>query len=188
MGKQIIDLIGELVPISSNSTVDSIIFTIICSISFMVAFGIVGLIFNFLGFYDSDIMSDTHWIIRVLIFLGLTWLGVKIAQLIKWIFSFQWWIYVIAGIIFVGIVILAYYIKYRISQKKAQHVVTVEKAKIETIEETNEKKEDKDISEEGKCFCPRCHSKLVKRHGPYGNFYGCESYSKTGCRYTRKFL
>ena len=36
--------------------------------------------------------------------------------------------------------------------------------------------------------CPRCGGKLVKRHGPYGDFYGCENYSKSNCRYTRKFL
>ena len=105
MGKAIIDLIGELVSISGNSTVDSIIFAIIGVISFMVAFGIVGWIFDAIGIYDSDLMSDTHWIIRVLVFVGLTWLGVKVAQLIKWLFSFQWWVYVIAGIIFIGIII-----------------------------------------------------------------------------------
>ena len=37
MGKQIIDLIGELVSISGNSTVDSIIFAIIGVISFTAA-------------------------------------------------------------------------------------------------------------------------------------------------------
>lgn len=81
MGKQIIDLIGELVSISGNSTVDSIIFAIIGVISFLIAFGIVGLIFDAIGIYDSDLMSDTHWLIRVLVFVGLTWVGVKIAQL-----------------------------------------------------------------------------------------------------------
>ena len=91
MGKQIIDFIGELVSISGNSTVDSIIFAIIGVISFMIAFGIVGLIFDAIGIYDSDLMSDTHWFIRVLVFAGLTWVGVKVAQLIKWLFSFQWW-------------------------------------------------------------------------------------------------
>lgn len=108
MGKQIIDLIGELVSISGNSTVDSIIFAIIGVISFWIAFGIVGLIFDAIGIYDSDLMSDTHWLIRVLVFAGLTWVGVKIAQLIKWLFSFQWWVYVIAGVVFVGIIILIY--------------------------------------------------------------------------------
>ena len=72
MGKQIIDLIGELVSISGNSTVDSIIFAVIGAISFMVAFGIVGWIFDATGRYDSDLMSDTHWLVRVLVFAVLT--------------------------------------------------------------------------------------------------------------------
>ena len=61
MGKQIIDLIGELVSISGNSTVDSIIFAVIGAISLLVAFGFVGWIFDATGRYDSDLMSDTHW-------------------------------------------------------------------------------------------------------------------------------
>jgi type III secretory pathway component EscV len=192
MGKAIIDLIGELVSISGNSTVDSIIFAIIGVISFMIAFGIVGLIFDALGFYDSDLMSDTHWLIRVLVFAGLTWLGIKIAQLIKWLFSFQWWVYVIVGVIFVGIIILIYYIKSRISENDTYSTPTIETPKIETTVQAEEKEEPQVVvttnKTDNRYYCPRCHSRLVKRHGPYGDFYGCESYGKTGCRYTRKFL
>ena len=192
MGKAIIDLIGELVSISGNSTVDSIIFAIIGVISFMIAFGIVGQIFDALGFYDSDLMSDTHWLIRVLVFAGLTWLGVKIAQLIKWLFSFQWWVYLIAGIVLVGIIILIYYIKSRISENNSAPASTIELPKVETTVQTEEKEEPPVVvtttKTDNRYYCPRCHSRLVKRHGPYGDFYGCESYGKTGCRYTRKFL
>ena len=192
MGKAIIDLIGELVSISGNSTVDSIIFAIIGVISCMIAFGIVGLIFDALGFYDSDLMSDTHWLIRLLVFVGLTWLGVKIAQLIKWLFSFQWWVYVIAGIVLVGIIILIYYIKSRISENTASPATSIEPPKVETTVQTEEKEEPQVVvttnKTDNRYYCPRCHSRLVKRHGPYGDFYGCESFGKTGCRYTRKFL
>ena len=192
MGKQIIDLIGELVSISGNSTVDSIIFAIIGVISFLIAFGIVGLIFDALGFYDSDLMSDTHWSIRVLVFAGLTWLGVKIAQLIKWLFSFQWWVYVIAGVVLVGIIILIYYIKSRISENTTFPTTPIEDPKVETTVQAEEAEEPQVVvttnKTDNKYYCPRCHSRLVKRHGPYGDFYGCESYGKTGCRYTRKFL
>ena len=38
-----------------------------------------------------------------------------------------------------------------------------------------------------KDHCPRCGGLLVKRHGPYGNFYGCENFPINNCRYTRKF-
>ena len=192
MGKQIIDLIGELVSISGNSTVDSIIFAIIGVISFLVAFGIVGWIFDAFGRYDSDLMSDIHWLIRVLVFAGLTWVGVKIAQLIKWLFSFQWWVYVIAGVVLVGIIILIYYIKSRMSENNSAPVSTIEAPEVETTAQTEEKKEPQVVvttnKTDNRYYCPRCHSRLVKRHGPYGDFYGCESYGKTGCRYTRKFL
>lgn len=191
MGKAIIDLIGDLVEISGNSTIDTIIFAIIGAISLSIAFGLVGIIFDALGFYDSDLMSDTHWLIRVLVFAGLTWLGVKIAQLIKWLFSFQWWVYVIVGVIFVGIIILIYYIKSRISKNTTSPAAPIEAPKVETTVQ-EEKEEPQVVVTTGKAddryYCPRCHCKLVKRHGPYGDFYGCESYGKTGCRYTRKFL
>ena len=190
MGKQIIDFIGELVSISGNSTVDSIIFAIIGVISLMVAFGMVGRIFDAIGIYDSDIMSDVHWLIRVSVFAGLTWLGVKIAQFIKWLFSFQWWVYVIAGVVFIGIIILIYYIKHRISQSKAPQYVPAPRPVVVTTKESEPeaKPEPQTTVIDNRYYCPRCHSKLVKRHGPYGDFYGCESYGKTGCRYTRKYL
>ena len=38
-----------------------------------------------------------------------------------------------------------------------------------------------------KDHCPRCGGLLVKRHGPYGNFYGCQNFPINNCRYTRKF-
>ena len=192
MGKAIIDLIGELVEISGNSTIDTIIFAIIGAISLSIAFGLVGIIFDALGFYDSDLMSDTHWSIRVLVFVGLTWLGVKIAQLIKWLFSFQWWVYVIAGVVLIGIIILIYYIKSRMSKNTASSATPIEPPKVETTVHTEEKEEPQVVvttnKTDNRYYCPRCHSRLVKRHGPYGDFYGCESYGKTGCRYTRKFL
>ena len=192
MGKAIIDLIGELVEISGNSTIDTIIFAIIGAISLSIAFGLVGIIFDALGFYDSDLMSDTHWSIRVLVFAGLTWLGVKIAQLIKWLFSFQWWVYVIAGVVLIGIIILIYYIKSRMSENTASSATPIEPPKVETTVQTEEKEEPQVVvttnKTDNRYYCPRCHSRLVKRHGPYGDFYGCESFGKTGCRYTRKFL
>lgn len=188
MGKIIIDLIGELVEISGNATVDTILFAIIGVLSFAIAFGLVGALFDALGFYDSDIMSDAHWLIRVAVFAGLTFVGVKVAQFIRWLFSFQWWVYIIAGVIFVGIIILVYYIKHRIFKSKAQQAIPFEEPKTETVVQTEEKEEPKLTVTDNRYYCPRCHSKLAKRHGPYGDFYGCEAYGKTGCRYTRRFI
>ena len=188
MGRFIIDLIGELVEISGNSTVDTILFTIIGLFSFAIAFGLVGAIFDALGFYDSDIMSDAHWLIRVTVFAGLTYVGVKVAQFIRWLFSFQWWVYVIVGIVLIGIVVLVYYIKHRISINRAQQIIQPEEPIQESAVLSEEKEEPKRTVTDNRYYCPRCHARLVKRHGPYGDFYGCESYGRTGCRYTRKFL
>lgn len=34
--------------------------------------------------------------------------------------------------------------------------------------------------------CPLCGGRLVKRSGPYGEFFGCSNYRTTGCNYKRK--
>jgi DNA helicase-4 len=34
--------------------------------------------------------------------------------------------------------------------------------------------------------CPLCGGQLVKRSGPYGEFFGCANYRTTGCTYKRK--
>lgn len=188
MGKVIIDLIGELVEISGNATVDTILFAIIGALSFAIAFGLVGALFDVLGFYDSDIMSDAHWLIRVTVFAGLTYVGVKVAQFIRWIFSFQWWVYVIVGSVFIGLVVFVYYIKYRISKNRAQQIIRPEETKQEPVTRAEEKEKIKPAITDSRYYCPRCYSKLVRRHGPYGDFYGCESYGQTGCKYTRKHL
>ena len=36
--------------------------------------------------------------------------------------------------------------------------------------------------------CPICGGRLLRKRGPYGDFFGCENFSRTGCKYTRKIL
>lgn len=178
-----LDFISNFIEITGNSVADSIIIAIIGLIAFLFSFGFVGIIFDTLGFYDSDLMSDTHWIVRVIVFLGLSFICIEIAKLIKWLFSFQWWIYLIAGLLLVGIILLVFVIKHKYMKKKST-ASKVEKAEeiVESIK--NEKKEKVTIDKE---HCPRCGGVLVKRHGPYGDFYGCENFPINNCRYTRKF-
>lgn len=173
------ELINEFVEITGNNVVDSILLGIIGIVSFMVAFGFVGMIFDAVGAYDSDLMSDCHWIIRLIVFLGLSALSIAIMKFIKWIFGFPWWVYVIVAILLVAIIIFIYLLKYKRAKKKAVIV-------IDNKSSSNEENKlpiriiDKD-------HCPRCGGLLVKRHGPYGDFYGCENFSIKDCRYTRKF-
>ena len=178
-----LDFISNFIEITGNSTADSIILTIIGLIAFLVAFGFVGMIFDALGIYDSDLMSDTHWIFRVIVFLGLSFISIEIAKFIKWLFSFKWWIYLIAGIVLIEIKVLVFVIKHKIMKKKS--VVSKNEKAEETSEITENVKEE--IVTIDKDHCPRCGGLLVKRHGPYGNFYGCENFPINNCRYTRKF-
>ena len=178
-----LDFISNFIEITGNSTADLIILTIIGLIAFLVAFGFVGMIFDALGIYDSDLMSDTHWIVRVIVFLGLSFICIEIAKFIKWLFSFKWWIYLIAGIVFIEIIVLVFVIKHKIMKKKS--VVSKNEKAEETSETTENAKEE--IVTIDKDHCPKCGGLLVKRHGPYGNFYGCENFPINNCRYTRKF-
>lgn len=131
----IIELISSIVKISGNPIVDTILFAIIGAISFSVAFGLVGAIFDFLGFYDSDLMSDTHWIIRVFVFAFLTWILVKFFQFVSWLLSFQWWVYVIGVVVIVIICVAVFSIKYRIKYRKNMDANQIEdNSKLEVTE------------------------------------------------------
>ena len=174
----VLDLISNFIEITGNSVADNIILAVIGVISFLVAFGIVGMIFDALGFYDSDLMSDCHWIVRIIVFLVLSFICIGVARFIAWLCSFQWWVYLIAGILIIGIVILIHVLKHKYSKKKYNTVSTANE-EIKTEVPAVETKNDRD-------HCPRCGGLLVKRHGPYGDFYGCENYPNGNCRYTRR--
>ena len=77
----------NIVNITGNPIVDTIIFGIIGLSVFPIAFDLVGLIFGSIGKYDSKSMSELHWGIRVFIFAFLTFVLVKIAQFFRWIFT-----------------------------------------------------------------------------------------------------
>ena len=176
---KIIDIISELVEITGNGTIDSILFGVAGLIAFSVSFGLVGIIFDFTGNYDSDLMSDTHWLIRTIVFIFLTWLFVKIFEFFTWFFSFEWWVYLLAAVAIILIILAVFFIKCKISNSKSK----------EQIKNTNTQQIYQQINiQPYKECCPRCGGKLVKRHGRYGDFYGCENYYKSNCRYTRKFL
>ena len=176
---KIIDIISELVEITGNGTIDSILFAIAGIIALSVAFGLVGIIFDLTGNYDSDLMSDTHWLIRTIVFIILTWLFIKIFEFFTWLLSFEWWVYLVATIVIILIVLIVFFIKGKISSLKNK-----EQIKNNNTQPINQQL----IPQPKKECCPRCGGKLVKRHGRYGDFYGCENYSKSNCRYTRKFL
>lgn len=64
MGKQIIDMIGGIVEITGNSTIDTILLCIIGVISFAVAFGLVGRIFDSIGFFIIILLISIIYILK----------------------------------------------------------------------------------------------------------------------------
>lgn len=176
---KIIDIISEFVEITGNKIIDSILLGIAGLIALSVAFKLVGIIFDYIGKYDSDLMSDTHWLIRTIVFIVLTWLFIKIFEFFTWLLSFEWWVYLLAAIVIIIIILVVFFIKGKISSSKnKEQIININSQLINQQSIAQPKKE----------CCPRCGGKLVKRHGPYGDFYGCENYSKSNCLYTRKFL
>ncbi len=95
--KQIIDFISNIVPTTGNSVVDTILFFVIGAIAFAAAWWITGAVASGVD-YDSESMSGIHWIVRIVIFLGLLGLCIGIVHLIRWFLSFEWWVHLIIGI------------------------------------------------------------------------------------------
>ena len=196
---KIFDFLTSFITITGNSDVDKVLLAVIGFVSFSVAFGIVGKIFDFIGIYDADIMSGVHWTIRLIIFFVLSFVCIKITQFINWLCSFQWWVYLIALVVFIILIIGIHFLKYfinkkRFKNKKDTSVTTNESISIKVEEPVVESTIANQIAsvqsstlKPDRDHCPRCGGKLVRRFGQYGYFYGCENYSKIKCKYTRTF-
>ncbi|MCD7788965.1 MAG: UvrD-helicase domain-containing protein [Bacteroides thetaiotaomicron] len=68
--------------------------------------------------------------------------------------------------------------------KKKAFIVTVNGKESEFALELKEKYGEELKKEQFEC--PFCGGRLVKRSGPYGEFFGCSNYRTTGCKYKRK--
>lgn len=183
MGAGIIEFISNIVNITGNPIVDTIIFAVIGSISGSIAFGFVEMLFGFTGNYNSKDMSDVHWGVRVFVFVLLTFVLVKIAQFLRWIFSPPQ-VYFLVGIVVIVILVVVVILVYKAKKK----ITEVEKPTevMDTHQLENEVKspikvDNQNIKTEQNC--PYCGGKLVQRKGPYGNFLGCSNYPE--CKYTR---
>lgn len=191
MFKLLFDLIAESYPITSNTDIDQVLYLFIGIIAFAVAFDIVGTIFDFIGYYDSKLMSEAHWSIRLGVFVGLSWILKKIFEFIAWLFSFPLWVYLIIATTLVTVIFLIYYLKYR--SRKATSEVS--EKKVEVSKAVDPKINSSDVIEEDTRYtrtrCPRCGGELQQRYGPYGSFWGCSNYRGNefrSCKYTRRFL
>ena len=189
--KGLYELFSNFMEITGNWFADFIILTIIGAIAFKVAFSIVKEIFDKLGFYDSELMSEVHWTIRIIIYLVLSGACILLFNFVKWLFTIKWWIYLIIAIVIVIIIIIVHTIKYKKRKKENLENLKLKNERTKDEAPNNSKVDNENIEPTivlnyDRNFCPRCGGKLVKRYGPYGYFYGCENFPKNNCRYTRK--
>ena len=99
------DFITSFVEITGNQRVDSIIIGVISIVSFLIAFGVVGKLFELVGLFSSSIMSDVHWAIRIFVFAVLTTICILIAKAISFVFGLPWWVLVIIALHIVILVV-----------------------------------------------------------------------------------
>ena len=68
--------------------------------------------------------------------------------------------------------------------KKKAYIVTVKGHESDFATELIDRYGDELKREQFEC--PLCGGRLVKRTGPYGEFFGCSNYRTIGCRFKRK--
>ncbi len=68
--------------------------------------------------------------------------------------------------------------------KKKAFIVTVNNQESEFAMELKERYGEELKREQWEC--PVCGGKLLKKSGPYGEFFGCSNYKSSGCTYKRK--
>lgn len=76
-----------------------------------------------------------------------------------------------------------YYVSLTRAKKKAI-ILTVKDQESEFVLELRRKYAE-DLKKE-QFTCPLCGGTLVRKSGPYGDFFGCSGYRTTGCKYKRK--
>lgn len=111
----IIDILSNIIEITGDKTVDGIILAIIGIISFTIAFDVVGFLYRTIKYHDAEGMSKIHWLVRVLIFLGLAAILTAIANKIIWFFSQPWWIILLT---FIGLALLILLIVFLVHRHK----------------------------------------------------------------------
>ncbi|WP_264230251.1 topoisomerase DNA-binding C4 zinc finger domain-containing protein [Acholeplasma laidlawii] len=180
MGAWLIEFISNIVNITGNALVDTIIFSVIGIISASVSFGLVGALFQLTGKYNSKDMSDMHWGLRVIIFVILTFVLVKIAEFIRWLLvpPALYYLIAFAVVAVIGVVLLLIF-------KKPVDEIRIEEIKgTENKEAINQNTNFKELDRFDESKCPYCGGLLVDRKGPYGKFTGCSNYPE--CKYTSK--
>ena len=81
-----------------------------------ISFTLVGIIFNFLGLFDSNLMKFAYAVISILI-------GAVLCSFVYWLINYWVIILIVLSIILISLILLIIYIKKR-KEKVGEHVIT----------------------------------------------------------------
>lgn len=179
MGAALMELISNIVDITGDPVADTIIFFIIGPISGSTAFFIIGFFSNLFNKYDSNGMSKGYWFFTVLFFIGLTYGFVKLAQLLRWIFSPPALWYLLGLIIFIVIIMIALFLIHKKTRRVEIIVPTENPSSADVVKANSTNK----VVENEKFVCPLCGGHLKQKSGRFGSFIGCKNYPD--CKYSR---
>lgn len=172
------EFLKNFIEITGNETADTIIIAVIESVTALVAYDVVGVLFRVLGIYDIKLMSDCNFLVKTIIFIFLSFIIIGMANLIELLFNPYYIIYIFVFFTIVITFIVGCILIKLLMKNKVSYIV------INYTEISNNNMDNKEEIDYSRC--PRCGGKLEIRHGPYGSFYGCHNYPITGCKYTRK--
>ena len=118
MMNAILEFISMICPITGNSIIDSIIFSIIIAFAFIVAWKLTDFIADLTDLHNSGLMSGVHWLIRIIVFVSLLAIVLGIVHLIQWVASWEWWGYLILGLSIAVIVSNIIFIRLLFKKKR----------------------------------------------------------------------
>ena len=103
--KPIFELLTGDFTLFGNIIYNYIAMAVVGIIAFVVAFGLVGKL------YDADMISGRtsgsviHWILRLIVFVVVFYVFSLVIWLVKFIISIPWWVWVIVGVVVLTFII-----------------------------------------------------------------------------------
>lgn len=140
---------------------------------------------------DTTLLNIASIVPSIVIFL-ITHLGIKIKVKYSVILSFIIFLIVIQlfssyvfWIIFIGLIVLIIIVLIIINRANIEENIITKNDEINTKEEHEEGTTTIiNSTHKNMIKCPICNSKLVRRKGPYGYFWGCSSFPR--CNFSCK--
>jgi hypothetical protein len=116
--KPIFELITGEFALFGNVLYNYVAMGIIGIIAFVVAFGVVGKLYDDGDISGSTVGSIFHWLIRLVVFVVLFYVFSLIIWVVKFIVAIPWYIWLMIGIAVAAIIVLGVLFKHNTSKER----------------------------------------------------------------------